>query len=568
MTRTNIITILMTLIFASLAASAAADLPSSYDLRNVGGVNYVTSVKSQTGGTCWTHGTMAAIEGNLMITGLWQVAGDTGEPNLAEYHLDWWNGFNQNNNDDITPPTGAGLEVHQGGDYLVAAAYLTRGEGAVRDIDGQSYTEPPLRSDNSFHYYYPRDIVWMDAGENLSNIDVIKQAVIDYGVVGTCLMYGGYMDGLIQYQPSWTTDDPNHAVAIVGWNDNLNTPASNPGAWLCKNSWGSSWGYSGYFWISYYDKHCGHNEFMGAVSFQNVEPMAYDRIYYYDYHGWRSTKTDIQRALNHFYITEGGYVRAVSFYQATDTVSYTVNLYDSLDVEPSALRYTQSGDSYGRGFHTIDLTTPQTVANGELYIEVDLSDGGQPYDQTSDIPVLLGADYRTIVTSTAHPDESYYYQGGQWHDLWEDDPSANFCIKGLTETMISFEADTIWGWVPLDVNFTSETDLSVDSINWSFGDGGQIATSLDEVSHTFNQRGLFDVGATVHSGDSSFSAVQRYCIAALADTLWADSITVQEAEKVVVTVYGTNTLPLYQLKIPVSYSGDITLTLDSASKVG
>lgn len=423
-----------------------AQLPETFDLRDS---SFVTSVKSQQGGTCWTHGTMAAIESNLLVTGAWANNGETGEPNLAEYHLDWWNGFNQHNNDDLSVQ-GSGLEVHMGGDYLVSTAYLSRLEGAVRDIDGQSFDNPPTRYSDDFHFYYPRDVEWFTIGDDLSGIDSVKSRLMQQGAIATCMAYdNSFIDSSYNhYQPTLSSMLPNHSVTIVGWDDNHIVPAAPAnGAWIVKNSWGADWGNSGYFWISYYDKWSCKEPEMGAVSFINVEPLQFSKVYFYDYHGWRDTKNDITEAYNAFNARENTWLTSVSFFTASDDVDYRVKVYgnnvgDSLSFALSI----KEGNIAKKGFHTIDLELPVKLHDGDdFYIYLYLSEGGQPYDRTSLIPVLLGDTIKkstkelTLVESAASEGESFYFEDNMWKDLYDyDDPSGydntgNFCIKGLAK---------------------------------------------------------------------------------------------------------------------------------------
>lgn len=497
---------LLALILA-LALPALAQLPTSYDLRDHG---LVTSVKNQNGGTCWTHGAMAAMEGNLLVTGNWTLAGEPGEPALAEYHLDWWNGFNQHFNQDTTPPSGGGLEVHMGGDYRVTSAYLSRGEGAVREVDGQSYSTPPERTDPSYRLWYPRDIEWYTAGPDLERIDLIKQKIMDEGVMGTCMAYdSAFISGTNHYQPPSSDMLPNHAIAIVGWDDNHATQAPEDGAWLCKNSWGTSWGDGGYFWISYYDKWCCQEPEMGAISFQDVVPMPFTTIYHHDYHGWRDTLDDVVRAANVFTPEAHERLQAVSFFTAADGVNYTARVWlggPGQDGVPNHLLTETTGWIEYSGFHTVDLPEDIDLIPGLTFmVDVELDRGGHAIDRTSDVPVLLGASYRTIVESSAGPEESYYWTGARFEDLQGYDlgqwtGTANVCIKAcaVTSGLVLSDPDGLYISGPEGGPFSpATTELVVTNVGPGEADYHLVDLGAEWLSFTGAMEGTLAEGESV-----------------------------------------------------------------------
>ncbi len=327
--------------------------PTSYDLRTY---NRVTSVKDQgTCGDCWAYGAMSSLESSLMPT----------------ENRDFYEG-------DLNANSGFDYGSCNGGNNEMSAAYFARWSGPLNEG-----TSSPVQK-------HVQDVIYLPPRSGATDNDNFKSAIMNYGGISASFYWNSaYLSSSGYYYPSGGSG--NHMITIAGWDDShAVSGAPGVGAFLCKNSWGSTWDGDGYFWISYYDGILGHEE---QAVFHDAEPTTnYDTVYQYDPlgesidYGYSSTTG---WAANIFTASSTQAINSVGFYTTDVNCAYTVYVYSGVTSGPrtGTLQSTTTGTISYAGYHTVSIN-PVQVQNGQKFsVVVKLTNPSSHYTIALEYPL-------------------------------------------------------------------------------------------------------------------------------------------------------------------------------------
>lgn len=161
----------------------------------------------------------------------------------------------------------AGIKINSGVELDISEQQAIDCNGVGSDCDGGQctvgysiYKDPGAVSEADYPYTATDDgncrqgayekVGYVDGYTFVSNtVASIKYAVENYGPINSSMHayedFDSYSGGCYE-NPG--TEPTNHAVLILGWDDSM---CGGVGAWICKNSWGTSWGENGFFYIKY-----------------------------------------------------------------------------------------------------------------------------------------------------------------------------------------------------------------------------------------------------------------------------------------------------------------------------
>ena len=365
------------------------DFPSRYDLRQLG---YVTSVKDQgSNGNCWAFATLATLESCIL-----KALGDNLD--LSESNLkNIFGSFSD---------YGWNYETNTGGIASMGYNYLISWLGPILESDDK-YILNTLFSKVLNSLMHVQNVLFIQRN-NFTDNDEIKRALMTYGAVYTSI-YASFD----KYGKQYYSDNhkPNHAIVIVGWDDDLvfnNAPGK--GGWIIKNSWGENWRDHGYGYVSYYDTTCapiGNTD--SVFTFILNDTIRFDKNYQYDIQGKSDFFLNSSSTVwykNIFNATENEYLAAVSTMFEKNT-NYTFSIYVN-----NQLKLTQSGFSKP-GYFTFNLNEIIPLMAGDTFeivfnITVD-GEAGVPISERVSFKKYYYKENTSFLS----------YDGQNWTDFYE-----------------------------------------------------------------------------------------------------------------------------------------------------
>ena len=287
------------------------------------------------------------------------------------------------------------------------------------------------------------------------NPEAVKTLVQELGGVGISFSVGGEdvynSENKCYYNP---IDTPvNHAVAIVGWDDNFSKekftqqPKQN-GAWLIRNSWGANEETdSGYFWLSYEDATIGDAAY--AFDFVgNDSEEYYDNNYQYDgseFSNYIGNGTDTLPVANVFTVKNSNQVlKAISFETGIASEDYTVQIYrnlaDETDPESGMLVDTVSGRTTYQGMYTVKLSKDIYFTKDETFSVVVTLKNENDFAVVA-TEMTTGIHNWINCIASSKKGQSFRKTGDAWEDYGASG-SGNIRIKAYTNNVTGTVAVT------------------------------------------------------------------------------------------------------------------------------
>lgn len=229
---------------------------------------FVTGVKNQgSNGNCWAYAACSVAESYLIKHGMASKNIDLSEAHLTYYMYNNTGDPYSNTDGDrtiVTSPKGyAGVGADPRAVELALSTFgLAEESGYPESLLNNGMSGTKADQYNTKYLLTNSKLICSDNTQNYK--DQIKQAIFDNGsVFATYYDQGNYYGNKNSYYNPDKKNILNHAISIVGWDDNFdktnfNSQPTENGAWLIKNSWGPGFGDSGYFWMSYEESSLGY----------------------------------------------------------------------------------------------------------------------------------------------------------------------------------------------------------------------------------------------------------------------------------------------------------------------